>query len=153
MHHVYMHQGYMLHGYMYHRHMHHGHICVGHTAWAPEGCEGRSQGGPKGRRLEVGARRAPQTSSWSIFLLVFSLITLHTSCPRNFQSICSILFSNHYYNVSYNLVSINWWEPKKDRQESLSEPIVTIRKIISPWGFEIIIAPSMISAPFPIQSQ
>ena len=40
--------------------MHHGHICMGHTAWAPEGREGRSQGGPKGRRLEVGARRAPK---------------------------------------------------------------------------------------------
>ena len=40
--------------------MHHGHICVGHTAWAPEGREGRSQGGPKGRRLEVWARRAPK---------------------------------------------------------------------------------------------
>ena len=26
---------------------------VGHTAWAPEGREGRSQAGPKGRQLEV----------------------------------------------------------------------------------------------------
>ena len=34
--------------------------CVGHTAWAPEGRKGRSQGGPKGHRLEVGARRAPK---------------------------------------------------------------------------------------------
>ena len=25
---------------------------VGHTAWAPEGREGRSQAGPKGRQLE-----------------------------------------------------------------------------------------------------
>ena len=29
------------------------------AAWAPEGREGRSQGGPKGHQLEVGARRAP----------------------------------------------------------------------------------------------
>ena len=33
---------------------------MGHTAWAPEGREGRSQRGPKGRKLEVGARRAPK---------------------------------------------------------------------------------------------
>ena len=33
---------------------------MGHTAWAPEGREGRSQAGPKGRKLEVGARRAPK---------------------------------------------------------------------------------------------
>ena len=33
---------------------------VGHTAWAPVGREGRSQAGPKGRKLEVGARRAPR---------------------------------------------------------------------------------------------
>ena len=46
--------------------MHHGHICTGHTAWAPEGREGRSQRGPKGRKLEVGARRASK-------LLVFYL--------------------------------------------------------------------------------
>ena len=47
-------------GYMHHGYMHHGHICVGHTAWVPEGCEGRSQAGPKGRKLEVGAQRAPK---------------------------------------------------------------------------------------------
>ena len=29
------------------------------AAWAPEGCEGRSQAGPKGHQLEVGARKAP----------------------------------------------------------------------------------------------
>ena len=33
------------------------HCCVGHTA---EGGEGRYQAGPKGRNLEVGARRAPR---------------------------------------------------------------------------------------------
>ena len=33
---------------------------MGHTAWAPEGREGRYQAGPKGRSLEVGARRAPR---------------------------------------------------------------------------------------------
>ena len=49
MHHTCMHHRYM--------HMNHGHICVGHTAWAPEGRKGRSQGGSKGRRLKVGARR------------------------------------------------------------------------------------------------
>ena len=35
-------------------------LCVGHTAWAPEGRKGWSQGGLKGRQLEVGARRAPR---------------------------------------------------------------------------------------------
>ena len=35
-----MHQGYM----------HQRHIYLGHTAWAPEGREGRSQEGPKGRK-------------------------------------------------------------------------------------------------------
>ena len=33
---------------------------VGHTAWAPEGREGRSQAGPKGRQPEVGPRRGPR---------------------------------------------------------------------------------------------
>ena len=42
------------------------HRWLGHTAWAPEGREGRSQAGPKGRKLEVGAQRAPR-------LLVFKL--------------------------------------------------------------------------------
>ena len=36
------------------------HCCVGHTAWAPEGREGRYHAGPKGRNLEVEARRAPR---------------------------------------------------------------------------------------------
>ena len=34
--------------------------CVGHTAWAPEGREWHYEAGPKGRSLEVGARRAPR---------------------------------------------------------------------------------------------
>ena len=33
---------------------------MGHTASAPEGREGRSQRSPEGRKLEVGARRAPK---------------------------------------------------------------------------------------------
>ena len=33
---------------------------MGHTALAPEGREERYQAGPKGRSLEVGARRAPR---------------------------------------------------------------------------------------------
>ena len=36
------------------------HCYVRHTAWAPEGREGQSQGGPKCRKVEVGARRAPK---------------------------------------------------------------------------------------------
>ena len=36
------------------------HCYVRHTAWEPEGREGRSQGGPKGRKVEVGAQRAPK---------------------------------------------------------------------------------------------
>ena len=46
------------------------HHCVGHTAWAPEGREGRSQAGPKGHQLEVGARRAPK-------LLVYTYSVIH----------------------------------------------------------------------------
>ena len=42
------------------------HRCMGHTAWAREG---RSQGGPKCRKLEVGARRAPKLLVESIFPL------------------------------------------------------------------------------------
>ena len=34
--------------------------CLGHKAWVPEGCEGKSQAGPKGCQLEVRARRAPK---------------------------------------------------------------------------------------------
>ena len=34
--------------------------CVGHAAWVPNGHEGQSQAGPKGRQLEVGAQRAPR---------------------------------------------------------------------------------------------
>ena len=60
MHHGYMLHGNMHHGYIFHGDMHHGHICMGHTAWVPEGREGRSQAGPKGRKLEVGAQRAPK---------------------------------------------------------------------------------------------
>ena len=41
--------------------------CVGHTAWAAEGREGWSQAGPKGHKLEVGARRAPKLLVWGIF--------------------------------------------------------------------------------------
>ena len=37
--------------------------CVGHMAWAPKGREGR-EAGPKGRNLEVGARRAPRLLVW-----------------------------------------------------------------------------------------
>ena len=50
---------------------------MGHTASAPKGREGRSQAGPKGYELEVGAQRAPkllvhnilQNQISSIFLL------------------------------------------------------------------------------------
>ena len=42
---------------------------MGHTVWALEGREGRSQAGPKGRQLEVGAQRAPR-------LLVYNIGTL-----------------------------------------------------------------------------
>ena len=44
------------------------HRYVGHTAWAPEGREGRSQRGPKGLKLEVGAQRAPK-----LLVLIYSL--------------------------------------------------------------------------------
>ena len=35
-------------------------LAMRHFNWAPVGREGRSQAGPKGRQLEVGARRAPR---------------------------------------------------------------------------------------------
>ena len=53
------------------------HWCMGHTAWAPEGREGRYQAGPKGRSLEVGARRAPR-------LLVFVYFKFHFTLNRFF---------------------------------------------------------------------
>ena len=40
--------------------------CLGHMAWAPVGCEGRSQAGPMGRQLEVGAQRAPDLDFLSL---------------------------------------------------------------------------------------
>ena len=55
-----MHYRHICASWTHHTHtVHYGHICVGHTAWAPKGRKRRSQGGPKSRRLEVGARRAP----------------------------------------------------------------------------------------------
>ena len=45
------------------------HCCVGHTAWAAEGREGRYEASPKGRKLEVWARRAPRLI---VFLFVMS---------------------------------------------------------------------------------
>ena len=50
------------------------HRYMGHTAWAPEGREGRSQRGPKGRKLEVGARRAPK------LLVCIYLYWINTIC-------------------------------------------------------------------------
>ena len=44
---------------------------VGHTAFVPEGHEGRSQAGPKGRNLEVGARMAPRLLVYNIEYLFF----------------------------------------------------------------------------------
>ena len=43
---------------------------VGHTAWAPEGREGRSQAGPKGRQLEVGPRRGPRLLVYIFFCIL-----------------------------------------------------------------------------------
>ena len=65
MHHGYMHHGYTHHGYMNHGYMHHGHLHHGHI--------GRSQGGPKGRRLEVGAQRAPKL----LVLIYWNAIKIH----------------------------------------------------------------------------
>ena len=42
--------------------------CVGHTAWVTEGRKGRSQGSPKGRQLEVGARRAHRLLVFAYFV-------------------------------------------------------------------------------------
>ena len=45
---------------------------MGHTAWAPEGREGRHQAGPKGRSLEVRARRAPR------LIVLYNLLNKHS---------------------------------------------------------------------------
>ena len=75
--------------------------CVGHTAWAPEGREGRSQGGPKGHRLEVGARRAPKLLVSNILhkclqiLLVFSCPCIPVPSLLTDQSVTNIFeYSN-----------------------------------------------------------
>ena len=47
-------------------------LACGHTAWAPEGREGRSQAGSKGRNLDVEARRAPRLLVSYIFLMNIS---------------------------------------------------------------------------------
>ena len=64
------------------------HRCMGHTAWAPVGREGRSQAGPKGHRLEVGARRAPK------LLVYIYIITRYTylldSLIAVIRSLCSL---------------------------------------------------------------
>ena len=60
---------------------------MGHTAWAPEGREGRYQAGPKGRSLEVGARRAPR-------LLVLHIFVCHWAPPVWFGR--SALHSNEH---------------------------------------------------------
>ena len=45
------------------------HHWVGHTTWASKGRKGRSQAGPKGRKLEVGAQWAPRLLVDAIFFL------------------------------------------------------------------------------------
>ena len=52
---------------------------MGHTAWAPEGREGRSQAGPKGRKLEVRPRRGPRLLANYISSSPASLIALRLS--------------------------------------------------------------------------
>ena len=52
------------------------HRYMGHTAWAPEGREGRSQRGPKGRKLEVGARRAPKLLVVDIVVDVVDIVNI-----------------------------------------------------------------------------
>ena len=47
-------------------------ICVSHTAWAPKGHEGRSQAGPKGQQLEVGAQRVPKLLVFYIIYFIFN---------------------------------------------------------------------------------
>ena len=55
---------------------------MGHTAWAPEGREGRYQAGPKGRSLEVGARRSPRLLVNNKNIRIFVCITnLYSSHP------------------------------------------------------------------------
>ena len=66
---------------------------VGHTAWAPEGREGRSQAGPKGRQLEVGPRRGPR-------LLVHIYIYIYGLCQQ-----CTLCLWGKY-NVVYKHVSV-----------------------------------------------
>ena len=76
MHRGYMHRGYMHHGYMNHEYMNHGYMDRGYMHCGPQRPKGAKdevkearrakrrpeglKGGPKGHRLEVGARRAPK---------------------------------------------------------------------------------------------
>ena len=97
--------------------MHHGHICVGHTAWAPEGREGRSQGGPKGHTLEVGARRAPK-------LLVFYIYYKQACKSQRCNSSDSPMMPNN--------ALIAYWEKKLSSVETNSRGWIKYRL----WGFD-----------------
>ena len=51
--------------------------------WAPEGREGRSQAGPKGRKLEVGPRRGPRLLVFIYFTKdIFKKITNYCLDPQ-----------------------------------------------------------------------
>ena len=75
---------------------------LGHTAWAPEGRNGRSQGGPKGRKLEVGARRAPKLLVVNIVVLNCQECYQRLKCQVSGQSLRSKSFPK-IWKISKNL--------------------------------------------------
>ena len=86
---------------------------MGYTAWAPEGREGRYQAGPKGRSLEVGARRSPR-------LLVSYISHCFCCLPQiniSYRSYCISCYQNTeaepgpYYLLSSAAIYIQHWSP------------------------------------------
>ena len=86
---------------------------MGHTAWAPDGREGRYQAGPKGRSLEVGARRSPR-------LLVSYISHCFCCLPQiniSYRSYCISCYQNTeaepgpYYLLSSAAIYIQHWSP------------------------------------------
>ena len=105
--------------------------CVGHTAWAPEGCEGRSQGGPKGRRIEVEARRAPQTSNFQYFrfFVSFLLSSLDVNIVLlNFKE--TTLKYSPRQNFVFDLESINWCDQIVEELSLIQSRIIVTEKLM-----------------------
>ena len=74
---------------------------MGHTAFTPEGREGRSQAGPKGRQLEVGPRRGPRLLVYIYLYWIYcqhfgNICQLEGFCPSFWHRVGECTFCNLY---------------------------------------------------------